>query len=91
MKGVEDPSQLTEEEAMRFFWISRSGWLGTQGLYRQWELGALPDEEWAVWNRVICDEWALPGVRSHFRQQHAPLLLPRFVELVEGCGTSATG
>ncbi len=43
MVGNENPSNLNPEEQQRYSWINRSGWLGMQGLYRQWEMGVLPD------------------------------------------------
>ena len=46
MLGHNDPNQLTLEEQRRYFYMIRSFWLGMQGLFRQWQLGVLPDEEW---------------------------------------------
>ena len=91
MRAEQDITDLTPDELRMFDWVNRSGWFGTQSLFRQWELGALPDDEWGVWQRLTCEEWrSSPGVRARW-PQYAPRLLPRFVALVESCGTSDPG
>ena len=54
--GDEDPSQLTPVEFQRYLYEERAFWLGMQSQYRQWELGILPEEEWGVWSRIICND-----------------------------------
>ena len=83
MLGHNDPNQLTSEEQRRYFYMLRSFWLGMQGLFRQWKLGILPDEEWNVMSGVICRELSNPGVRSNWSQQQLDRLIPEFVEIVE--------
>ncbi len=83
MLGHNDPDQLTSEEQRRYFYMIRSFWLGMQGLFRQWQLGVLPDEEWKVMSGVICRELSYPGVRSSWSQQQPDRLIPEFVEMVE--------
>lgn len=48
VRANQDLSSLTTEELQRFFGSYVSGTLTVQGAYRQWQLGVLPDEEWAV-------------------------------------------
>lgn len=95
MALVNDPSlidlknkesgELTQAEAQRLYWLSRSFWLSMQGLWRQWELGVLPDEEWIVWQRIICGnmttDFGISG-RTYWQQSQGGLI-PEFVELSE--------
>ena len=74
-KAREDLNQV---ELKRLRWQSRSFWLGMQGLWRQWEMGVLPNEEWEMWNEIICNNYA----ESNDWPQ---TLIPTFVELVESC------
>ncbi len=54
--GDEDISQLNPDELQRYIYEERAFWLGMQSQFRQWELGFLPDEEWGVWSRIICND-----------------------------------
>ena len=82
MIGSQDPAKLSPEEKQRFFWINRSFWLGMQGLYRQWDMGVLPDEEWGVFNRVICNNHSSVGDRV-FWPDNKKTLIPAFIDWVE--------
>ena len=83
MLGAQDPSQLNAEEQSRYRWIVLSFLWGMQGLYRQWELGVLPDQEWQGWNTIICWNMANPGMREVW--QGLDFYTPDFVEIVEAC------
>ena len=83
MIGAADPSQLNAEERARYSWIVVSFLWGMQGLYRQWELGVLPDQEWQAWNTVICLNIGRPGMREVW--QSVNFYTPDFVEIVESC------
>ena len=80
--GDENPSQLSPEEQQRYNWYVRSFWLGMQTVFRQHDLGILPDEEWAVYNDVICSNIEAPGKRELWTGTD---LIPRFVRVVEAC------
>jgi len=82
MLGHEDPNQLTPEELRRYRYMIRSFWLGMQGLFRQWQLGVLPDEEWTVMSGVICSELSTAGVSSGWPDQRRALI-PDFVNFVD--------
>lgn len=82
MVGTKDPTKLTPEELQRFFWMDRSFWLGMQGLYRQWEMRVLPDDEWAVWTRIICQNQLSAGNRSLW-PGNKETLIPSFINWVE--------
>jgi hypothetical protein len=73
--------QLTEIEYIQLASSSRSYWIGMQGLYRQWQMGVLPDEEWGMWQRIICANYA----RAKFWPSQAATLIPSFIQMVETC------
>ena len=80
--GAQDLSQLNPEEQQRYNWNVRSFWLGMQTVFRQHDLGILPDEEWRVYNNVICLNIAFPGTRALWTGTD---LIPDFVRVVEAC------
>ena len=84
MVGDRDLSKLDPEQRMRYFWQDRSFWLGMQTIYRQWQLGVLPDDEWTVYRKVICANIAVRGTRTLWPQE-ATMLIPVFVKVVESC------
>lgn len=84
MIGVGDPSRLSPEELQRYVWITRSGLLGIQGLFRQWELEILPDDDWEVWEKVLCANTATAGFHALW-PENAEILNPRFVARAEAC------
>ena len=79
-----DPSELTEAERLRGYWLSRHFWLSMQGLYQQWSLGVLPESEWLVWLQTICinttSERGLSGRTDWL--QNTDILAPEFVTYV---------
>jgi hypothetical protein len=74
-----DLSELSEVDRRRSFWIRRSFMLGMQGLYRQWTLGMLPDEEWGFWRGVICSNAENPTFKENWQPD---TLIPEFAEYV---------
>ena len=80
-----EPGELTDAEAQRLYWLSRSFWLSMQGLWRQWQLGVLPEEEWLVWQRIICTnmttDFGISG-RTYWQKSRSGLI-PEFAELSE--------
>ena len=78
-----DYDSLSEEDQQRRFWLDVSFWHAMQGLYRQNELGILPEIEWESWARIICANY----------KQSEPQLWARvaasrasdFVQFVENC------
>ena len=61
-----------------FFW-------GMQGVYRQWVLGVLPEEEWQAWRRVICLNMADRRTREVWEANLRATYVPSFVAEVESC------
>jgi len=91
--GSENLAALNPEEQQRYFWNVRSFWLGMQTIYRQYELGTLPEEEWQVYYDVICTNISWPGTRELWDEttydgiQRTRSLIPEFVAIVESCPT----
>lgn len=79
--GMEtDLSKLTDIERRRSFWIRRSFMLGMQGLFRQWSMEVLPDEEWEFWTSVICANTKNPTFEENWTPE---TLIPEFVQYVQ--------
>ncbi len=74
-------SELNDEEYRRRFWNNQSSWLGMQGQFRQWQLGALPDIDWQVWYRIICINYG--DGSSVFWEGNKEVLIPEFTDFVE--------
>jgi hypothetical protein len=73
--------ELTDIQRGQLAASARSFWIGMQGLHRQWTMGVLPDDEWQMWYRVICANFA--AARDWPRE--AEILIPAFVARVEAC------
>ena len=82
---------VTEVEAAQGRWVSTSFWWGMQGIYRQWQFGVLPDEEWDAWRRVICNNIERPGTLELWEGGGRDTYIPSFVAEVESCLTSGQG
>ncbi len=82
--GRADRSQLNVEDQARYTWIVTTFMWGMQGMYRQWELGVLPDQEWQAWNRVICQNVAGRDLDAAWLETRTTLT-PDFVEIIESC------
>ena len=80
--GSQNLSELSPEEQQRYNWNVRSFWLGMQTVYRQYDLGTLPDEEWRVYYDVICLNISWPGTRELWTGTD---LIPEFANVVESC------
>ena len=78
-----DFGSLSEEDQRRRFWLARSFWLGMQGLYRQHQLGAFPEAEWEVWNRIIFANYE--RIEAELWAPNASTLASDFVRFVESC------
>ena len=84
MTGNADISALTELEAIRYMSVNRGQWLRMQNIYAQQQLGVLDEGFWYTYSRIICDIYALPGVRATW-SDHSGVLDPDFVKFVEYC------
>ena len=81
--AMADYDSLSGEDQRRRFWIEVSFWHAMQGLFRQNELGTLPEPEWEVWVRIICAnyEQSHPELWKRAAATHAS----DFVKFVEKC------
>lgn len=82
--GRQDPSRLTEVEALRYHSFRRQFLLIAQSVYLQNELGTIEPRAWRVYERIVCDLWDTPGTRETW-PLHRHLLDEGFVALVEAC------
>lgn len=82
--GRQDPSRLTEVEAIRYHSFRRQFLLIAQSVYLQNELGTIEPRAWRVYERIVCDLWDTPGTRETW-SLHRHLLDEGFVALVEAC------
>ena len=85
--GRDSLDVLNVEEQERYRWMMLSFFWGMQGVYRQWDLGVLPDEEWGAWYQVICLNIASPGTRRVW--DRATFYTADFRAMVESCDTFA--
>ena len=83
-------SELSAVDKRRAFWIDRSYWIGMQGLFRQYQLGTLPVEEWRFWERVICANY-LNRESEELWSGNAAALAEDFINFVEGCTINVMG
>jgi hypothetical protein len=84
LAGRQSLSRLDEVEAFRYHTFSRQFWMLMQSVYLQHELGTIEPRGWAVYGRIICDAWAVPGTREAW-PAHRHLMDEGFVALVESC------
>jgi len=83
-RGFADFESLTDAEQFQIMLTMNAGMLNTQGLFRQWRLGALPDEDWAYWNERICPEMHYPVSRMIWAEIKSGNN-PAFVEAIDAC------
>ena len=77
-----DFDDLDELDQRRMANVIRSFYIGMQNLYRQWEMGVLPDPDWAVWYAIICRNSANLDPELWSRQAD---LYPDFLRAIEDC------
>ena len=85
--AMADYGSLSEEDQQRRFWLAVSFWHAMQGLYRQNELGTLPEPEWEVWGRIICTNYERsdPELWARASATHSTDL----VQFVENCESAS--
>jgi len=85
MKGDFEHSSLSELESFQYWSLNRGYWISFQNVYFQIGLGALEPRVWASYERIICTDLATrPGLRIRWAE-HAAVLDPDFVAVVERC------
>lgn len=82
----EDPGQLNEIDSFRYLMLARARWLRMQNAYLQWRRGMLTDEDWALYEGLICKPGTTGDVRFETTwNEHQIALLESFVGFVEEC------
>ena len=81
--GRLDPSALTPIERNQYFMLQQAFWLRMQNAFMQWQRGTLIDEDWVVYQSVICGSATTPGPEAHWRGQNS--ITPAFKEFLETC------
>ncbi len=81
--GRLDPSALSPAERGQYFMLQQAFWLRMQNAFMQWQRGTLIDEDWIVYQSVICASATDPGPEAHWRAQNA--LTPSFKQFLEAC------
>ncbi len=86
LEASSNPDGLNEIDRVRFFLISRARWLRMQNAYLQWRRGTLNDEDWTLYNRLICTSGTGGAMRFATNwNDHNTALAASFVEFVENC------
>ena len=87
LKGDSNPVSLSDLEALQYFALNRGFWITFQNVFFQLELGTIQPNVWAGYYRIICDDFTYrPGLRSTW-DEHADVLDPGFVSVVESCSS----
>jgi hypothetical protein len=86
LDASKNPNQLSEIDSLRYFLVSRARWLRMQNAYLQWRRGTLAEEDWSIYDGLICT----PGTGGAIRfitnwDEHRIALAESFVEFVEDC------
>ena len=78
-KGQRSPDQLSETEALQFFYLKRTQWIRYQNAFFQYQRGTMGDEDWGFYDSLICrasgTDW----------ENHRNSLTRPFTEFVEAC------
>lgn len=83
--GLLDVNSLSGDERQRFFMTVRSFWVRMQNVYSQWQRGTLSDDDWRLYQAVICtDPNTESGIEATFNE-HRVILSESFQEFVDHC------
>jgi hypothetical protein len=86
--GLADVSSLNSDEYQRFYMTIRSFWVRMQNVYSQWQRGTLSDDDWRLYQAVLCigrtDESGESGVEATF-DEHRMILSEEFQQFVDTC------
>jgi len=86
MDGSTDRGQLDRVDARRHFLLVRTRWLRMQNAYRQWRRGTLNEEDWELYEGLICRSGTTADIQFESTwADHKPGLLEDFVGFVENC------
>jgi hypothetical protein len=77
-----DIAKLNDEEEQRYFGWVYAGSLLAQSAFRQWQLGVLPDEEWSIVAKMMCQD-ASHSNNEVKNKMLDPFLVPSFVKAID--------
>ena len=83
----DDPKEMSEADASRYYFLLSAQWLRYQNAFLQWQRGTMSDKDWTLYEKFICDLSGSTTVRSRrlLWSEHRASLLNDFVEFVENC------
>ena len=83
-----NPNELNELDAARLFFVNRSYWVRMQNAYSQWQRGTLSDDDWALYDAILCNFGegldSSSGVIDSFKKHHL-ILTTEFRKFMEAC------
>ena len=79
LNGATNPDQLSDTEALQYFFLMRVRWVRYQNAFLQYQRGTMGEEDWETYKGLICRR-ARPAWPVH---KHA--MSSQFVEFVEEC------
>lgn len=91
MVGSASPDGLNELEEYQYNMLARSFWVRMQNVYSQWQRGTLTDEDWELYESVIC--YSGEGINRNQGsierfEQHSVILTESFKTFVLSCWES---
>lgn len=82
----DDPGQLNEIDSFRYFVLARARWLRMQNAFLQWRRGMLTDEDWRLYEGLICNPDTTGGIQfDETWNDHRSALTVEFAEFVDEC------
>ena len=89
IEGQDNPRDLNKTDAFRYLLLTRARWLRMQNAYLQWRRGMLTDDDWNLYEGLICDPEATGGMQFvDTWGDHRPALAGDFVAFVDECWAS---
>lgn len=86
MAGSNNPGKLDEIDTFRFLLLARGRWLRMQNAFLQWRRGMLTDEDWALYEGLVCEPETTRGIQFQSTwNDHRKALVESFVDFVEAC------
>ena len=69
IRGMRDPTTLSEVETARFFSHWMHGIFGLQNWFYQWRQGTLDEGIWTSYSQILTDIYQTPGIRTFWEQR----------------------
>jgi len=77
------PNDLNIEDIQILVFLQQSLWLRMQNAFRQWQIGTLSDEDWLVYQQIVCGFAQRPQFQNYW--QNSGSLTASFKEMLEDC------